>query len=337
MSFLEIHHLSKAYGKKLTLYPTNLSVEHGELLCLLGPSGCGKTTLLNCIAGIIKPTHGTVHLSGRDITHERPERRHCGMVFQNYALFPNLTVAENIAYGLRGVQWPPQKRRERIIEMLTLVGLPDYAGRRITRCSGGEQQRIALARALAPSPDILLLDEPLSALDARVRVRLGEELRALQRRLDITTVMVTHDQQEALALADRIVVMAQGQVKQIGTPEQIWRAPTSLFVAHFVGDMNFLPRPDGAMCGIRYEEVQVLEATEFSLHAEDTRSARIEDIQYMGRMMRLRLLLQDYTTEIYADLLPGRQRFALHDLVAVRLPKTACRVWPSSSETKAQP
>lgn len=337
MGFLEVRDLAKNYGRTPALAPTRIDVEQGEFLCLLGPSGCGKTTLLNCIAGIVEPSSGTVRLDGRDITHERPERRRCGMVFQSYALFPNLSAADNIAYGLRGPDWPLARRRERVDEMLELVGLPDCASRRPAQLSGGEQQRVALARALAPAPAVLLLDEPLSALDARVRIRLGDELRSLQRRVGVTAVMVTHDQQEAMALADRIVVMGKGHVEQTGTPEQIWRAPESLFVARFVGDMNFIVLPgmaEGEVCGIRYEDVRVLEATELSLRGEDAWAARVETARYMGRYVRLRLLLQDYATRVYADLPPDAAAlFAERDLVAVRLPHAARRVWRVAGET----
>lgn len=336
MAFLELRGITVRYGRTLALAPTDMDVEQGEFLCLLGPSGCGKTTLLNSIAGIVEPTAGTIRLDGRDITRERPERRRCGMVFQSYALFPNLSAAENIAYGLRGAAWPRTSRKARVEEMLELVGLKDCAARRPVQLSGGEQQRVALARALAPVPSVLLLDEPLSALDARVRMYLGEELRALQRRVGVTTVMVTHDQQEALALADRIVVMGRGHVEQTGTPEEIWRMPESLSVARFVGDMNFFAAPGrekGTICGIRYEDVQVLEATELSLRAPDTWAARVEAVHYMGRHVRLLLLLQDYATRIHADLSPClASRFAVRELVAVRLPRESLRVWACPEE-----
>ncbi|HJB66277.1 MAG TPA: ATP-binding cassette domain-containing protein [Candidatus Mailhella merdavium] len=336
MGFLELHEISVCYGRTPVLKPTDLDVEQGEFLCLLGPSGCGKTSLLNCIAGIVEPATGTVRLDGRDITHEAPERRRCGMVFQSYALFPNLCVADNIAYGLRGAAWPRSRRNSRVAEMLELVGLKNCADRRPAQLSGGEQQRVALARALAPVPSVLLLDEPLSALDARVRIRLGEELRALQRRIGVTTVMVTHDQQEALALADRIVVMGRGHVEQTGTPEEIWRTPQTLSVARFVGDMNFFIAPGtekGKICGIRYEDVRVLEATELSLGACNTWAARVEAVHYMGKHVRLLLLLQDYATRIHADLSPSEALpFAVRDLVAVRLPQDLLRIWDCPEE-----
>jgi iron(III) transport system ATP-binding protein len=239
-TYLRIDGLSKRFGAFTALRDIALEIRQGEFVCFLGPSGCGKTTLLRIIAGLELQTTGRILQGGRDISALPPSSRDFGIVFQSYALFPNLSVAKNVGYGLvsRGL-----KRREidaRVAELLELVGMPDAGAKYPSQLSGGQQQRVALARALAISPGLLLLDEPLSALDARVRVRLRHEVRALQRRLGITTVMVTHDQEEALSMADRIVVMNQGVIEQVGTPLEIYRRPASPFVADFVGSMNFL-------------------------------------------------------------------------------------------------
>jgi iron(III) transport system ATP-binding protein len=238
--YLEVTKLSKHFGSFVALKSIDLAIQPHEFVCFLGPSGCGKTTLLRIIAGLDTQTTGRILQGGKDVSAAPVSERDFGIVFQSYALFPNLTVAKNVGYGLvsRGM-----KRRDieaRIAELLTLVGLPDSGGKYPAQLSGGQQQRVALARALATSPGLLLLDEPLSALDARVRVRLRHEIRALQRRLGITTIMVTHDQEEALSMADRIVVMNHGDIEQIGTPLEIYRRPASPFVADFVGSMNFL-------------------------------------------------------------------------------------------------
>ena len=237
---LQVRHLAKRYGTFTALGDISLDIAEGEFVCFLGPSGCGKTTLLRAIAGLDPQTSGTIHQKGRDVSALPPARRDFGIVFQSYALFPNLTVADNVGYGLvsRG-----QSRRDianRVTELLGLVGLPDAAAKYPAQLSGGQQQRVALARALATSPGLLLLDEPLSALDARVRLRLRHEIKALQRRLGVTTIMVTHDQEEALTMADRIVVMNAGTIEQVGTPQEIYQRPQSAFVADFVGSMNFL-------------------------------------------------------------------------------------------------
>jgi iron(III) transport system ATP-binding protein len=210
-------------------------VEAGEFVSFLGPSGCGKTTLLRAIAGLDPATSGRISQAGRDITGLPPSERDFGIVFQSYALFPNLTVAENLAYGLRGPAWPRARRDQRVAELLELVGLAEHVRKFPAQLSGGQQQRVALARALANEPGLLLLDEPLSALDAIVRLHLRQEIRALQRRLGVTTIMVTHDQEEAMGVSDRVVVMSRGKIEQIGTPEEIYRRPASPFVAGFVG------------------------------------------------------------------------------------------------------
>jgi iron(III) transport system ATP-binding protein len=233
--YLVVDQVSKAFGTVLALERVSLSVEPGEFVSFLGPSGCGKTTLLRAIAGLDPATSGRITQGGRDITGLPPSERDFGIVFQSYALFPNLTVADNVAYGLRGPAWPKARRRERVAELLHLVGLTEHVKKYPAQMSGGQQQRVALARALANEPGLLLLDEPLSALDAIVRLHLRQEIRALQRRLGVTTIMVTHDQEEAMGVSDRVVVMSRGRIEQIGTPEAIYRAPATPFVAGFVG------------------------------------------------------------------------------------------------------
>lgn len=237
---LQIRGLGKSFGAFTALENIDLDIERGELVCFLGPSGCGKTTLLRAIAGLEPQNHGTIHQNGRDISRVPVGRRDFGIVFQSYALFPNLTIEKNIGYGLYGQGHSRTDRAARINELLDLVGLRNQAGKYPAQLSGGQQQRVALARALAPSPGLLLLDEPLSALDAKVRLHLRDELRQLQRRLGVTTIMVTHDQDEALAIADRIVVMNQGVIEQVGSAEEVFSAPSSPFVAGFLGDMNFI-------------------------------------------------------------------------------------------------
>ncbi|KRT75494.1 MAG: spermidine/putrescine ABC transporter ATPase subuni [Candidatus Rokubacteria bacterium CSP1-6] len=238
---VELDGIAKKFGDVVALKSVSLWVGEGEFVCFLGPSGCGKTTLLRVIAGLERQNAGAVRMAGRDVSRLTPSERNYGIVFQSYALFPNLTVARNVAYGLETRRVPRAEIERRVDELLDLVHLRAHKHRYPAQLSGGEQQRVALARALAPSPSLLLLDEPLSALDARVRQALRVEIKALQRRLGITTVMVTHDQEEALTMADRIVVMNHGVVEQIGSPFEIYTEPSSLFVARFVGHMNFIP------------------------------------------------------------------------------------------------
>jgi len=240
MAFLEIEGVRKSFGLNAVVQNFDLAVERGEFVSFLGPSGCGKTTTLRMVAGFEAPSTGAIRIDGKDVTRLRPNQRNVGMVFQSYALFPNMTVADNVAFGLKVAKRPVEERRARVEEMLRLIKLPTLADRYPYQLSGGQQQRVALARALAIKPQVLLLDEPLSALDAKIRVSLREEIRAVQRALGITTVYVTHDQEEALSMSDRIVVMNEGRVEQIGTPFEIYNFPRTRFVASFVGTLNIL-------------------------------------------------------------------------------------------------
>jgi iron(III) transport system ATP-binding protein len=238
--YLKLEGIRKTFGKFAALKDVSLAIHPGELVTFLGPSGCGKTTLLRIIAGLETQDTGTIVQGSRDISRLPPMRRDYGIVFQSYALFPNLTIFANVGYGLVNRRKGRDEIHRRVGELLKLVGLPDSGPKYPGQLSGGQQQRIALARALAMSPGLLLLDEPLSALDALERLRLRGEIRALQRRLNVTTIMVTHDQEEAMSMADRVVVMNQGVIEQIGTPQQIYREPASAFVADFVGKVNVI-------------------------------------------------------------------------------------------------
>ena len=238
--YLRLQGIRKSFGSFQALSDIDLAIRQGEFVCFLGPSGCGKTTLLRIIAGLETQTAGSIQQAGRDISILPPAERAYGIVFQSYALFPNLSVTDNVAYGLVNRKVAKAAAAARVDELLKLVGLPGSGAKYPAQLSGGQQQRIALARALATSPGLLLLDEPLSALDAIVRVHLRQEIRSLQRKLGVTTVMVTHDQEEALSVADRIVVMNHGVIEQVGTPMEVYRDPATPFVAEFVGKINVL-------------------------------------------------------------------------------------------------
>jgi len=240
MAFLEIENLRKSFGQVAVVQHFDLAIQRGEFVSFLGPSGCGKTTTLRMVAGFEQPTSGAIRINDKDVTGLRPNQRNVGMVFQSYAVFPNMTVADTVGFGLKVAKRPTAEIRPRVEEMLKLIKLPTHAGRYPYQLSGGQQQRVALARALAVKPQVLLLDEPLSALDAKIRISLREEIRSVQRSLGITTIYVTHDQEEALSMSDRIVVMNEGRVEQIGTPFEIYNFPRTRFVASFVGTLNIL-------------------------------------------------------------------------------------------------
>ncbi|WP_255198170.1 ABC transporter ATP-binding protein [Halorarius litoreus] len=237
MSSLSLDSVSKRYGETTALSDVSLDIEDGEFFTLVGPSGCGKTTTLRAVAGFESPTEGAVRFGGVDVSGVPPEDRDVGIVFQQYSLFPHMTVRENVAYGLQFTDhdYDPDAR---VADLLDLVGLAGMGDRDPNALSGGQQQRVALARALAPNPDVLLLDEPMSALDARLRERLRREVRRIQAELDVTTLYVTHDQAEALAVSDRVAVMNDGHVEQVGTPQEVYREPATRFVAEFVGENN---------------------------------------------------------------------------------------------------
>ena len=302
---LALYQVSRGFGDLPVLEALSLDVYKGELCCLLGPSGCGKTTTLKVIAGFLAPEAGAVTLAGADITHLPPQKRNVGLVFQNYALFPHMNVHDNVAYGLRRRHRPKDEIRSRVAEILRLVQLSGYETRRIHELSGGQQQRVALARALIIEPQLLLLDEPLSNLDARLRTEMRDEIRRIQRTLDITTVYVTHDQEEAMSIADRIVIMNQGRIEQIGSPRAIYGRPANRFVADFVGRVNFvlamvvdgelwllgerhpLPQRDrlrsgAVVCAIRPERLRI-QASDAPIHGV------VQDTIYLGATVRYRV------------------------------------------------
>ena len=314
MAFLELTNIQKRFGPAVAVADFNLAIEKAEFVSFLGPSGCGKTTTLRMIAGFETPTDGVITLDGTDITYKPPNRRNIGMVFQSYALFPNMTVADNVAFGLTVRKASKDRIRQRVAELLEIVNLGDKGGRFPYQLSGGQQQRVALARALAFEPQVLLLDEPLSALDAKIRVVLRHEIRSIQRQLGITTVYVTHDQEEALSLSDRVVVMSDGHMEQVGTPFEIYNFPATAFVASFVGTLNVLPgvvvnAGSGEMTvagqpvklvskfeGIAGREVKVALRPEMvslgdGATGENRLTGRVTDVSFLGSIVRIRVTL----------------------------------------------
>jgi putative spermidine/putrescine transport system ATP-binding protein len=315
MAYLDLTALQKSFGANQVVKSFDLGVAKGEFVSLLGPSGCGKTTVLRMVAGFETPTVGAIKIDGQDVTQLRPNQRNIGMVFQAYALFPNLTVAQNVGFGLKIAGVSAAETAARVADMLALIGLPDMGARYPFQLSGGQQQRVALARALAPRPRVLLLDEPLSALDAKIRVSLRAEIRDIQRKLGITTIFVTHDQEEALSMSDRVVVMNGGRAEQVGAPFEIYNHPKTRFVAQFVGTLNTLdaivtdpaggevtvqgqplrlPQPIAALRGATVglalrPEVVHLEADTAQISRGDfALPARIAAVQFLGAVIRVK-------------------------------------------------
>jgi iron(III) transport system ATP-binding protein len=354
-AYLKIDSVSKKFGRSTALENIQLDIEEGEFIFLLGPSGCGKTTLLRIIAGLETPSTGTIRQGGQDVTQFPPSGRNIGIVFQSYALFPNLTVSQNIAYGLENRRASRSFITERVNEMLALVSLEEFSGRYPAQLSGGQQQRVALARALAISPRLLLLDEPLSALDARVRANLRIEIARLQRHLGVTTIMVSHDQEEALTMADRVVVMEKGKMVQLGEPEQIYHQPATPFVADFVGLMNFIPGVvagqnaqvhvngqalsleqkiqhapgDNVTLAIRPESVEIVQ----DWQAANVLRARVHEVEFTGPFYRLHLQLNQ-ESKLIAYMPPENARGKKIQEgmeLPVHLPPNRLRIFPPAA------
>ena len=295
MASLRAEHIIKKFGKQTALNDVSFEIEDGEFVCVLGPSGCGKSTLLRVIAGLEDIESGKVEIGGRDVTGEPPSARNFGIVFQSYALFPNMTAEENVAYGLWNKRLSREEIASRVSGALEMVGLTEQRKKYPQQLSGGQQQRVAIARAIVLKPEFLLLDEPLSALDAKVRVKLRRELRHIQQKLGITTIMVTHDQEEALSLADRVIVMNNSVIEQIDTPQKVYESPSSPFVADFVGTVNFVGGRSGA---VRPESIRLSGEA-----SEDSIPGRICDIEFRGSFYRVGVETGDgeYTADVPAQ------------------------------------
>lgn len=326
MNHLTLSSITKLFGEVTALNNIDFSVEKGEFICLLGPSGCGKTTLLRMIAGLEEPSNGAIYVSGKNITQLPPAKRNFGIVFQSYALFPNLTAYQNVAYGLKTRKFAKKQRADKVHEMLSLVNLSHVSNRYPSELSGGQQQRIALARALAFSPDFLLLDEPLSALDAKVRESLRNQIKELQQRLGITTIMVTHDQEEALTMADKIVVMNNATIEQMGTPQEVYDYPATPFVAEFIGAMNLLDddhlqvfgggKP--SIAGIRPEHVKL------TVNSSSSVAGQLRNLEFRGSFYRGILSLPLSNDSLWIDIpaqLVKERNLGIGSTVNVELPK----------------
>lgn len=293
---VRVERVRKSYDQQTVLHDLTLSVGRGELVTLLGPSGCGKSTLLRIVAGLTPPDHGRVIIDGTDVTHVPPKNRGVGMVFQSYALFPNLTVWENIAFGLMMKKWDKQSIKKKVAQMMELVGLEGKEKAYPRELSGGQQQRVALARSLVTEPKVLLLDEPLSALDAQIRKNLQKQLRMIQQELKMTTILVTHDQEEAMAISDRLIVLNKGRIVQHGTPHDIYTRPANEFVARFIGHYNVItPEQFSKLFGVPTEAEASLLAIRpevFSPQRKDpcyTVTGRIRRVEMLGHVTRYEL------------------------------------------------
>lgn len=348
---LRIEAVTKQFGSFTALDNISLTINEGEFVCFLGPSGCGKTTLLRTIAGLARQTSGTLIQRGNDISTQPTQARDFGIVFQSYALFPNLTVFNNVAYGLRNRRVDRARITARVTELLTLVNLSGSEQKYPAALSGGQQQRVALARALATEPGLLLLDEPLSALDARVRGHLRSQIKALQARLGVTTIMVTHDQEEALTMADRIVVMNHGVIEQVGTPAEIYHQPASAFVASFIGTMNFLDVTVNSATQVQLAAtpftcqphcLPVGEVARLAVRPEVvalTRQAgmlagEVTDIEFLGAFQRVTLRLLGTDQTLLADV-PSRDSSELNlrlgQTLGINIPADAACLYPAGS------
>jgi len=330
--YLSLRRVSKSFAGVTALDAITLDVAAGEFVCFLGPSGCGKTTLLRIIAGLETADpepRAEILLDGKNLVDIPAKDRNFGIVFQSYSLFPNMTVARNIAYGLECRKWAAADIPGRVGEMLALINLADQANKHPHQLSGGQQQRVALARALAPKPAMLLLDEPLSALDAKVREELRAEIKLLQSKLRITTIMVTHDQHEAMEVADRIVVMNRGRIEQQGTPIELYESPVSRFVAEFVGRMNVIRDVDGrTLAGIRPERVELAGlAGSAAAAAADCRAGRVERCVFLGSITRVTVRLDDAvhtgSQPLLLELAGRRDDLAPGMALAIRIPSHA--------------
>ena len=329
---LKIEHLSKHFAEITVLSDLNVEIPQGSFTCVLGPSGSGKTTLLMLLAGIEKVSKGRIFFGDEDITDIALEKRKAGIVFQNYALFPNLTVKENILYGLPS-NTDSEKRQETLQRLTHLTNLQGLANRFPNELSGGQQQRVAIARALAVNPRFLLLDEPLSALDANNRTQIGLQLRQIQRKANITTIMVTHDQAEAMSLSDFIVIIKDGKIEQAGSPKEIFDHPATPFAAAFAGGMNLLKTPrvnDGKLTGIRHTDVEVREATEGALHKDHTFVAELKSMEFSGSFVVGHFLMNDFKTQLTAVIPrtnPIADELTIGSLYALRLPIERWHTW----------
>ncbi len=355
MSFLTLTGVQKHFGAFTAVEDFNLEAEKGEFVSFLGPSGCGKTTTLRMIAGFELPSTGTIVVNDEDITFKAPNQRNVGMVFQSYALFPNMSVADNIGFGLKVRKQPVDQIRKRVGELLELINLHDKATRFPYQLSGGQQQRVALARALAIEPQVLLLDEPLSALDAKIRVSLRNEIRSIQRQLGITTIYVTHDQEEALSLSDRVVVMSQGRIEQIGAPFEIYNFPATAFVASFVGTLNVLAASvvDAAAGRLSVDGQEIRAASvsapngskvSVALRPEivtidgegggNRLSGKIEDVTFLGSIVRIRVKVGEGAGRLSFDTFnnPSLILPKIGETLALTFPPEACLLLDAAAQ-----